>query len=118
MNVCLYICTVSRWCPQEQSSRRLQEVRTRNTSRDSSPGADLGRAKSQLALARTQSDVTAFARKAAAASAQQPVSRTLSSRPLYSGPGQHKSEVAKSKSVEAGARFPPQSRLAEAEAGG
>ena len=109
----LKICTVSRLYPQEQSSRQLQEVRTRNTSRDSSPGADLGRAKSQLALARTQSDVTAFARKGAAASAQQPVSRTLSSRPLYSGPGQHKSEVAKSKSVEAGARFPPQ-----AEAGG
>ena len=47
---------------KEQSTRKILEVRTRNTSRDSSPG-DLARTKSMnLVLQRTESDTTGFNR--------------------------------------------------------
>jgi len=90
---------------KEQSKRQILEVRTRNTSRDSSPG-ELIRAKS-MNLRRTESDGTAFGRKPQ----QNQVSRTMSSRPLaypdyIQQPPQHPlhSEVSKSKSVEASGR--------------
>lgn len=96
---------------KEQSSKQIMEVRTRNTSRDSSPGEQLTRTKSMnLPLQRTESDMAAFAR------AKQPVSRTKSSRPSVSIPAENiyydnalfrmsKSEVSKSKSVENPTRF-------------
>ena len=95
---------------QEQSKKQLQEVRTRNTSRDSSPG-ELVRAKSMnLQLRRAESDiVTTFTRKQQSAGPSH-VSRTISSRPhVYHQDYHHqqqKSEVSKSKSVEASGRFP------------
>ena len=77
-------------------------MRTRNTSRDSSPG-ELHRAKSMnLPLRRTESDMAAFSRK------PQQVSRTLSSRPQY----QAKNEVSKSKSVDYSDRFNRDLRMA------
>ena len=87
---------------QEQSKRQILEVRTRNTSRDSSPG-ELHRAKSMnLPLRRTESDMAAFSRK------PQQVSRTLSSRPQYPA----KNEVSKSKSVDNSGRFHRDLRMA------
>jgi ribonuclease ZC3H12 len=88
---------------KEQSTKLIMEVRTRNTSRDSSPGEQLTRTKSMnLPLQRTESDMAAFARP------KQPVSRTRSSRPSVNENIYHdssmfrisKSEVSKSKSVE------------------
>ena len=77
-------------------------MRTRNTSRDSSPG-ELHRAKSMnLPLRRTESDMAAFSRK------PQQVSRTLSSRPQYPA----KNEVSKSKSVDNSGRFHRDLRMA------
>ena len=47
------------------------QVRTRNTSRDSSPGQDLARTQSMnIVLHRTESDITMFSRPA-----KQPLSR-------------------------------------------
>ena len=80
---------------QEQSKRQILEVRTRTSSRDSSPG-ELHRAKSMnLPLRRTESDMTASMMRQRPG----PVSRTLSSRPQFEVRGQ-KSEVSKSKSVD------------------
>jgi len=86
------------------------EVRTRNTSRDSSPGEQLTRTKSMnLPLQRTESDIAAFSRN------KPPVLRTRSSRPSISIPTgaaaesvyhenalfrMPKSAVSKSKSVD------------------
>jgi len=89
---------------KEQSSKQIMEVRTRNTSRDSSPGEQLTRTKSMNlpTLQRTESDVAAFAR------AKQPLSRTRSSRPSVSIPNDNslfRREVSKSKSVENPTRF-------------
>ena len=105
---------------KEQSSKQIQEVRTRNTSRDSSPGSEqLTRTRSMnLPLHRTESDIAAFGKT------KQQLARTRSSRPYGLGPQeqlggyrvphhQHhhvKSDVVKTKSVEnpsAGARFTP-----------
>merc|ERR1719430_2077770 len=59
---------------KEQSSKPIQELRTRNTSRDSSPGEQLTRTRSMnLPLHRTESDVKA----------KQQLARTRSSRPAY-----------------------------------
>ena len=89
---------------KEQSSKPIQELRTRNTSRDSSPGEQLTRTRSMnLPLHRTESDVKA----------KQQLARTRSSRPSY-GPTQQealyrlsKVDVAKTKSVEhSSTRFP------------
>jgi len=94
---------------KEDSAKKIQEVRTRNTSRDSSPGEQLTRAKSMnLPLQRTDSDMAAFVR------AKQPLSRTRSSRPTVNTQNSEKniyhdgaslfrmpkSEVSKSKSVD------------------
>jgi len=90
---------------KEQSSKLIMEVRTRNTSRDSSPGEQLTRTKSM-----NLPSESAFARP------KQPVSRTRSSRPSVTVPNDNmyhdsamfrlsKSEVAKSKSVENPIRF-------------
>lgn len=96
---------------KEQSTKQIMEVRTRNTSRDSSPGEQLTRTKSMnLPLQRTESDMSTFAR------AKQSVSRTRSSRPSVSIPNDNiyhenalyrmpKSAVSKSKSVENPSRF-------------
>ena len=64
---------------KEHSTMKILEVRTRNTSRDSSPG-DIARTKSMnLVLQRTESDTSAFSRP------KQSLTRTRSSRPAISG---------------------------------
>ena len=89
---------------KEQSSKPIQELRTRNTSRDSSPGEQLTRTRSMnLPLHRTESDVKA----------KQQLARTRSSRPAYGPTPQEalyrlsKTDVAKTKSVEHSTRFAP-----------
>ena len=86
---------------KEQSSKQIQEVRTRNTSRDSSPGEQLTRTRSMnLPLQRTESE----------AKVKQQLARTRSSRP-YAGGAQEsmyrlsKADVGKTKSVENPSRF-------------
>jgi len=85
---------------KEQSKKQILEVRTRGTSRDSSP-RELTRAKSMnLPLRRTESDGTTLTRR----SHPCPVSRTISSRPLaYPGSDYYainKSEISKTNSVD------------------
>ena len=99
---------------KERSSKQIQEVRTRNTSRDSSPGEQLTRTRSMnpMPLHRTESDVAAFGK------AKQQLARTRSSRPF--GAAQQdtryrlptKPDVTKTKSVENPARYaaPPSLR--------
>ena len=88
---------------KEQSSKPIQELRTRNTSRDSSPGEQLTRTRSMnLPLHRTESDVKA----------KQQLARTRSSRPAY-GPVTpqetlyrlSKADLGKTKSVDHSTRF-------------
>ena len=95
---------------KEQSSKQIQEVRTRNTSRDSSPGEQLTRTRSMnLPLHRTESDVAALGK------AKQQLARTRSSRPYSAKPQESmssmyrhsKADLAKTKSVENPARFAP-----------
>ena len=89
---------------QEQSKKQIQEVRTRNTSRDSSPGEFIRNKTSNLPLRRTESDQTAFGRKH---QQQQQVSRTHSSRPFAQPQYQDypKQDLTKSKSVENSGRL-------------
>ena len=79
-------------------------MRTRNTSRDSSPGEFIRNKSSNLPLRRTESDQTAFGRKH---QQQQQVSRTNSSRPFAPPHYQDypKADLTKSKSVENSGRL-------------